>query len=80
MGRTLKLLDSTGTVAKKAYSCPFGKKMSTIDELYLLELVIENPAMYLTEVKKELQADESTICRFIEESNFSRKKMKLRGI
>ena len=85
MRRTLRLFDSTGTVDKKAYSCPSRKKMSTTDELHLLELVIENPGMYLTEMKKELHArgtdvDESTICRFLKESKFSRKKMRLVAI
>lgn len=83
--RTLRLFDSTGTVDKKAYSCTSRKKMSTTDQLHLLELVIENPGMYLTEMKKELHArgtdvDESTICRFLKESKFSRKKMRLVAI
>ena len=72
--RTLRLFDSTGTVNKKAYS----RKMSTT-ELHLLEMVIENPGMYLTEMKKELHTqvtnvDESTICRLLKESKFSTKK------
>ena len=59
--------------------------MSTTDELHLLELVIENPGMYLTEIKKKLHArgtdvDESTICRFLKESKFSKKKMRLVAI
>ena len=82
--RTLRLFDSTGTVDKKAYSCGSRKKMSITDQLHLLELVIENPGMYLTEMK-ELHArgtnvDESTICRFLKESKFSRKKMRLVAI
>ena len=85
MRRTLRLFDSTGTVDKKAYSCGSRKEMSITDQLHLLELVIENPGMYLTEMKKELHArgtnvDESTICRFLKESNFSRKKMRLVAI
>ena len=85
MRRTLRLFDSTGTVDKKAYSCGSRKKMSITDQLHLLELVIENPGMYLTEMKKELHArgtnvDESTICKFLKESNFSRKKMRLVAI
>ena len=59
--------------------------MTITDQLHLLELVIENPGMYLTEMKKELHTrgidvDESTICRFLKEANFSRKKMRLVAI
>ena len=68
--RTLRLFDSTGTMGKKAYSCP-SRKMYTTDELHLLELVIENPGMYLTEMKelhvRGTDVDESTICRFLKE-------------
>ena len=83
--RTLRLFDSTGTVDKKAYSCALRKKMTITGQLHLLELVIENPGMYLTEMKKELHTrgtdvDESTICRFLKEANFSRKKMRLVAI
>ena len=79
--RTLRLFDNTGMVDKKAYNSA-SRKMSITDQLYLLELVIENPGMYLTEMKKELHArginvDESTICRFLKEANFSKKKMRL---
>ena len=70
---------------KKSYSCASRKMMSITDQLHLLELVIENPGIYLTEMKKELYArgtnvDESTICRFLKESKFSRKKMRLVAI
>lgn len=59
--------------------------MSANDQLHLLELVLQNPGMYLKEMKKELQArgtyvDESTICMFLKESRFSRKKMRLVAI
>lgn len=83
--RTLRRFDSQGTVEKKAYSCASRKKMSANDQLHLLELVLENPGMYLKEMKKELQArgtyvDESTVCMFLKESRFSRKKMRLVAI
>ena len=80
------MFDNTGSVDKKAYSCSVSrKKMSTADQLHVLELAIENPGIYLTEMKKELHArgtdvDESTICRFLKQSNFSRKKMRLVAI
>ena len=85
MQRTLRLFNSIGTVDKKAYSCQSRRKISITDELHLLELIIENPGKYLTEMKKELHVrgtdvDESTICRFLKESKFSRKKMRLVAI
>ena len=49
MRRTLKRFDNTGMVDKLCF-----KKEDV--QLYLLELVIENPGMYLTEMKKELHA------------------------
>ena len=68
--RTLRIFDNTGSVDKRTYSCSVSrKKMSTADQLHVLELAIENPGIYLTEMKKELHArgtdvDESTIiCR-----------------
>ena len=59
--------------------------MSTTEELHVLELVIENPGMHLTEMKKELHArgtdvDESTTFRLLKELKFSRKKMRLVAI
>ena len=64
------MFDNTGSVDKKAYSCSVSRKMSTADQLHVLELAIENSGKYLTEMKKELHArgtdvDESTICRFL---------------
>jgi hypothetical protein len=50
--------------------------MSITDELHPLELVIENPGMYL----RGTDVDESTIYRFLNESKFSRKKMRLVAI
>ena len=78
------MFDNTGSVDKKAYSCSVSRKMSTADQLHVLELAIENPGIYLTEMK-ELHArgtdvDESTICRFLKQSKFSRKKMRLVAI
>ena len=81
MRRTLRLFDSTGTVNKKAYSCP-SRKMSTTDELHLWNCRKSWHGMYLTEMKKELHVrgadvDESTIRRFLKESKFFRKKLRL---
>lgn len=83
--RTVNLFDTTGTVEKKVYISNHMRKLSRSDQLHILELVIENPSIYLHELKLELQArgtevDESTICRFLQQSHFSRKKMRMIAI
>ena len=83
--RTLKLFDTTGTVEKKMYPDNHGKKLSSADKLHILELVLERPGIQLQELSSELCARgtlvcESTNCRFLQKSNFSRKKMTLIAI
>ncbi len=60
-------------------------KLSRADQLHVLELVIEKPSIYLHELKLELEArgthvHVSTICRFLHQSRFSRKKMRMIAI
>jgi len=80
--RVLKLFDSTSSVDKRVYSTSTNRKrLSSADELHILELVIENPGIYLSELKVELMArgttaDVSTICRFLKSSGFTRKNMR----
>ena len=80
--RTLKLFDTTDLVEKKMYPDNHGgPKLNKADQLHILELVLENPGIYLHELKLKLQAQgtdvhESTICRFLQRANFSHKKMK----
>ena len=84
--RTLKLFDTTGSVEKKMYPDGHGSpKLSEADQMHILEVVLENPSIYLHELKFELQArgthvHESTICRFLQRANFTHKKMKLIAI
>ena len=84
--RTLKLFDTSGLIEKKMYPNNHGgPKLSKADQLHILELVLENPGIYLHELKLELQArgtdvHESTICRFLQQANFTHKKMKLIAI
>ena len=56
-----------------------GTKLCKADQLHILELVLENPGIYLHELKLELQAQgtnvhESIICRFLQLANFTHKK------
>ena len=81
--RTLKLLDTTGSVEKKMYPDGHGSpKLSKTDQMHILEAALENPSIYLHELKFELQArgthvHESTLRRFLLRANFTHKKMKL---
>ncbi len=51
-------------------------KQSRADQLHVLELVIEKPSIYLHEQEVHV----SSICRFLHQSRFSRKKMRMIAI
>ena len=79
--RVLRLFDSTGSVDKRE-SQASRKKICITDQLHILELLLENPSMYLAELKRGLYSRGtdvhiSTIYRFLQSSNFSKKKMRL---
>lgn len=84
VSRTVKLFDEQGDVTKKDYPGNVGtKKLTPIDQLVILELVIDRPGIYLHELQQELanetgtEVDSTTICRFLSKSGFSRQKMVL---
>lgn len=77
--RILKIFDNTSPVDKKLHNRTIVRKLSRAHQLHILEMIIEQPSMYLGEMKKELysqgvQVDESTICRFLKKSGFQEKK------
>lgn len=76
------LFESTGEVSKKKYPKNKGTmKLTDIDKLICLELAIDYPGIYLTEIRQQLidhtgtDVNESTICRFMNASGFTRQKM-----
>ena len=82
VSRTVALFDSTGDVARKDHPPNLGTRVLTnIDKLFILELVIDRPGVYLREIQDELTvetgtlADTSTICRFLHASGFTRQKL-----
>lgn len=84
--RTAKLFEETGTVSSiQGYREGPDKKLSTHDEIVLLELVLEHPSMYLHELQNALlqstgtNVSAATICRFLKKQGFSRKKMSFRA-
>ena len=60
-------------------------KVTDLGKLIVLEVVISKPGIYLKEVREELrqttgtEINESTICRFLKDSRFTRQKLKLAG-
>ncbi len=82
--RTIQLFEATGAVSKtehpKGHSHPF-KKLTLIDEFLILELVIERPGIYLSEIQQQLRNETgteisiSTICNFLHKSGFTRQKL-----
>ena len=80
--RTNTLFKCTGGVDKKKYPPNKGtQKLTEIDKFLCLELVIDKPGIYLTEIRQELveqtgtDVNESTICRFLHASGFTRQRM-----
>ena len=71
-----------GSVTKKKYEENLGiRKLTESDKLVCLEIVIDNPGLYLREIAEKLaeetgtEVDPSTICRFLHKSGFTRQKM-----
>ena len=80
--RTVQLFLASGSVSKRPYPKEKAfRKLTQPAQLFVLNLVVDNPAMYLDEVQKRLQTtlmlevSLSTICRFLRDSGFTRKKL-----
>ena len=80
--RTVTLFDETGGVTKQKYpQNPGTRKLTEVDKLLVLELVLDKPGIYLHEVKRQLVeetgtgVDICTICRFLHISGFTCQKM-----
>lgn len=77
VNRTPSLFDVTGDVISiQGYHSKTTKKMSDAQELEIIEAVIENPSVHLRELLYPTIVDTSTICRFLKQQGFTRKKMK----
>ena len=79
--RTVALFEETGDVHKR--KCPPNAgmtKLTDLGKLIVLKVVISRPCIKLKEVREELRqttgtdVNESTICRFLKESGFTRQK------
>ena len=82
--RTVDLFNMTGTVNKRKYPPNLGTAVLTdIDKLIILEVISEQPDVYLQEIRDILAKETgtivavSTIWRFLHSSNITRQKMTL---
>ena len=80
--RTVVLFDTTGAVDKKVYPKENSfRKLTLPAQLLILNLIIERPSAYLSEIQQEIEntlqieVSISTICRFLKENGFSRQKL-----
>ena len=78
--RTIKLFELKGTVSKRPYPRRKQKKMTDTVKLLILNLIVDNPGIYLREVQDELYSlagidiSITSICNFLKESSFTRQK------
>lgn len=79
--RVVSKFDATGQVKKKNYSSQ--NKILKLSKPVQLTILQPKPDMYLWEMKQELKflfhldVCESSICKFLRKSNFSRKELQL---
>ena len=80
--RNVALFRATGTVSKKKYPKErAARELTTPAQLFVLNLVVQRPGIYLHEIQEELEASLmvtvslSTICRFLQTSGFTRQRL-----
>lgn len=84
--RTVRLFEETGTVLSiQGYHEDTTKKLSTQDELTIIEAILDRPSMYLHELQHAVNLSSgttistSTICKFLHRQRFSRTKLMFRA-
>ena len=85
----MKLFDETGTVCSiQGFHVNTTKKLSIHDELAIIEMVLDDPSVYLHELQHHVHVfhtsgntiSTSSICRFLQQQCFSdKKKLTLRA-
>ena len=80
--RIVKIFQDTGNVTKKVYnSTNLPRKLTTVVQCFILQLVLEYPGIILREIRLEVNhmlevdLDESTICRFLHSQGLTLQKM-----
>ena len=81
--RELLLFNATESVQKRPYPKErASRKLTPIAQLFILNLVLEKPGIYLHEVQRELETSLlldislSTLCTFLHKSGFTHKKLR----
>ena len=84
VSRTVALFNETGTVSKRQYPESHSasrRKLTDVDKLLIIELCIDKPGIYLSELHQALLEEHgtdvsvSTICKYLHEAGFTRQKM-----
>ena len=79
--RTVTLFINTGSVHKRPHpKDKAARKLTPIAQLFVLNLVVKKPGIYLHDIQKELQVslllevNLSTLCKFLHTNGFTHKK------
>ena len=67
--RTVALFEATGCVDKRKY--PVERAFTEAVKLYILNLVLEKPGLYLREIKHELQSELGIEGAFLHKTGFT---------
>lgn len=79
--RAVQRFEELGTVDSSYSNDGPPKKLTSFDEFTIMEAVLDQPSLYLSEIQHTVQQttgtsiSESAICRFLHRNNFSRKKL-----
>lgn len=80
--RIVERFEASGDVSKNKYpSAAAFRKITEPAELYIMNLVLERPGIYLSEIAEELETNlgvevtESAICKVLKKIGFSRQKL-----
>ena len=78
---TIHLFHNTGKVSKKSYPTDVNTVLSSTAQLFILNLVVSNPGIYLREIQAELSEmlmmniSLSSICKLLHKSGFTHQKL-----
>ena len=82
--RTVTLFESTGSLKKRPYPKEkVRRKLPSLAELFILDLVVQNPGIYLHEIQCELEqfllidVSVSTICKCLHKNGFTRQRLRM---
>ena len=73
---------NTGKVSKKSYPSDVNTVLTSTAQLFILNLVVSNPGIYLREIQSELcqmlmmNIGLSSICKFLHKSGFTHQKFR----